>query len=254
MLLMHGRSWICSYTVTRSQSTLRLASCQPSFVDRSSWVGWRGMHWRPIGGFVLTFWQEYTAGFYTDIESESLPKGLNEAQHMAPRHPDSTLLTQSFCPFPLVSLGLCSELFSCVLFAIGSIGFGDTGDGFVRTSFEKFGRSKKNRTGCSSIASMLSGLSNSWESAEKCLEDLRRSFVKLRRWNGYGRGFDCAYATRAWTQFDTNPTGNGSRCKCQNGRTWRWKRLTFRLGFFKQQSQSFTSISVHGLILSYFSL
>jgi hypothetical protein len=45
--------------------------------------------------------------------------------------------------------------------AIGSIGFGDTGDGFVRTSFEKFGRSKKNRTGCSSIASMLSGQSNS---------------------------------------------------------------------------------------------
>lgn len=24
--------------------------------------------------------QEYTAGFYTDIESESLPKGLNEAE------------------------------------------------------------------------------------------------------------------------------------------------------------------------------
>ena len=31
--------------------------------------------------------QEYTAGFYTDIESESLPKGLNEAE--------SKIVTQS---------------------------------------------------------------------------------------------------------------------------------------------------------------
>ena len=168
---------------------------------------------------------------------------------------DSGWLSKVFArPFPWFPLGCVQNCSLCVLFAIGSIRFGDTGDGFVRTSFEKFGRSKKNQTGCSSIASMLSGQSNSWESAEKCLEDLRRSFVKLRRWNGYGRGFDCAYATRAWTQFDTNPTGNGSRCECQNGRTWRWKRLTFRLGFFKQQSQSFTSIAVHGLILTYFRL
>ena len=118
---MHGRSWICSYTVTpcytqRSQSTLRLASCQPSFVDRSSWVGWCGMHWQPIGGFVLTFWQEYTAGFYTDIESESLPKGLNEAQHMAPRHPDSTLLTQADSRkfLPALSLGFPWVVFRTV--------------------------------------------------------------------------------------------------------------------------------------------
>lgn len=126
-------------------------------------------------------WQEYTAGFYTDIESESLPKGLNEAHGIAWQMPRLDAADSQKClPF---SLG-------CVLFAIGFADF--TGDGFVRTSFEKFGRSRKNRTGCSSIASMPSGHSNSWE-----------MFMKLRRWRGYGRVLDCAYACICHTSLDT---------------------------------------------------
>ena len=67
--------------------------------------------------------QEYTAGFYTNIESESLPKGLNEA-------------VIAGC---VVSVGMKCECKSSLSVA-------------CRTLSEKSGRSKKSPSGCSSFA------------------------------------------------------------------------------------------------------